>query len=176
MNIWKDVDPKRVTPEKFLAYIEISKGMKNKYELDKETGMLFLDRILYTSTHYPANYGFIPHTYCGDHDPLDVLVICSEAILPMTILNCKPIGVLKMLDQGDEDEKILAVPCNDPDYSIYNDISELPLHMQDEIRHFFSVYKTLEGKETVVKEVYGCDDAKEAVKRAIKLYEDTFEK
>ncbi len=176
MNIWKEVDPNRVTPEKFLAYIEISKGMKNKYELDKETGMLFLDRILYTSTHYPANYGFIPHTYCGDHDPLDVLVICSEAILPMTILNCKPIGVLKMLDQGDEDEKILAVPCNDPDYSIYNDISELPLHMQDEIRHFFSVYKTLEGKETIVKEVYGRNDAKEAIKRAIKLYEDTFEK
>lgn len=88
-------DPKRVTPEKFLAYIEISKGMKNKYELDKETGMLFLDRILYTSTHYPANYGFIPHTYCGDHDPLDVLVICSEEILPMTILNCKPIGCFK---------------------------------------------------------------------------------
>ncbi len=175
MNIWKDVDPKRVTPDVFLAYIEISKGMKNKYELDKETGMLFLDRILYTSTHYPANYGFIPHTYCGDGDPLDVCVICSEAILPMTILNCKPIGVLKMLDQGLPDEKIIAVPVNDPDYSNYEDIYQLPKHVQDEIRHFFSTYKQLEGKETEVQDVYGHVEAKDAIKKAIKLYEDTFE-
>lgn len=176
MNIWKDVDPKRVTPEKFLTYIEISRGMKNKYELDKETGLLYLDRILYTSTHYPSNYGFIPHTYCGDKDPLDVLVLCSESILPMTILDCKAIGVLFMEDQGETDEKIIAVPMNDPDYTCYNDISELPNHIQDEIRHFFSVYKSLENKKTVVKEVQGAEVARKVISNSIKLYEDTFEK
>lgn len=174
MNIWKDINPNRIKPDKFLAYIEISKGMKNKYELDKETGFLYLDRILYTSTHYPANYGFIPHTYCGDHDPLDVLVLCSESILPMTILDCRPIGVLKMLDQNETDEKIIAVPINDPSYNEYSDISELPCHIHEEIQHFFSVYKTLEGKETVVKEVLGVEEAKKVIVDSIKLFEDTF--
>ncbi len=175
MNIWKDVDKRRITPEKFLACIEISQGMKNKYELDKETGFLYLDRILYTSTHYPANYGFIPHTYCGDNDPLDVLVLCSEPILPMTILDCRAIGVLKMTDQNQPDEKIIAVPLNDPNYNTYNDISELPCHIHEEIQHFFSVYKNLEGKKTVVNEVLGVKDAKKVIQDCINLYEATFE-
>lgn len=174
MNIWRDVDKRRITPDKFLAYIEISQGMKNKYELDKETGFLYLDRILYTSTHYPANYGFIPRTYCGDHDPLDVLVLCSESILPMTILDCRPIGVLRMLDQGETDEKIIAVPFNDPNYNTYQDISELPCHIHEEIQHFFSVYKNLEGKKTVVKEVLGVNEARKVIRECIELYEETF--
>lgn len=174
MNIWKDVDPKRVTPEKFLVSIEISKGMKNKYELDKQTGRLLLDRILYTSTHYPANYGFIPHTYCGDHDPLDVLVLCSCEIVPMAILDCKAIGVLIMTDQGEPDEKIIAVPIHDPDYNQYNDINELPRHIQDEIKHFFSVYKQLEGKHTEVKEVHGAEVARKVIQDCIDLFEETF--
>lgn len=176
MNIWKDADPKRVTPDKFLAYIEISKGMKNKYELDKETGLLYLDRILYTSTHYPANYGFIPHTYCDDNDPLDVLVLCSESILPMTILDCRPIGVLKMVDQDQTDEKIISVPINDPNYNSYKDITDIPVHFQEEIQHFFEVYKSLEGKKTVVKEIMGVEEAKRVIAQSIKCYEDTFEK
>ena len=119
MNIWHDISPKRITPEDFYAVIEISKGDKNKYELDKETGLLKLDRVLFTSTHYPANYGFIPRTFADDGDPLDVLVLCSETILPMTLVECKPIGMLNMIDGDSMDEKIIAVPLNDPNYSTY---------------------------------------------------------
>ena len=125
MNIWHDISPKRITKDKFYAVIEISKGGKNKYELDKETGMLKLDRVLFTSTHYPANYGFIPRTFADDGDPLDVLVLCSETIQPMTLVECKPIGVLNMVDNDSCDEKIIAVPVNDPNYNCYSDISEL---------------------------------------------------
>ena len=128
MNIWHDISPKRITKDKFYAVIEISKGGKNKYELDKETGMLKLDRVLFTSTHYPANYGFIPRTFADDGDPLDVLVLCSETIQPMTLVECKPIGVLNMVDNDSCDEKIIAVPVNDPNYNCYSDISELPKH------------------------------------------------
>ena len=106
-NIWHDISPKRITPDTFYAVIEISKGSKMKYELDKETGLLRLDRVLYTSTHYPANYGFIPRTYAKDNDPLDVLVLCSEQIQPMSIVECYPIGVITMIDSGRSDEKII---------------------------------------------------------------------
>ena len=165
MNIWHDISPKRITKDKFYAVIEISKGGKNKYELDKETGMLKLDRVLFTSTHYPANYGFIPRTFADDGDPLDVLVLCSETIQPMTLVECKPIGVLNMVDNDSCDEKIIAVPVNDPNYNCYSDISELPKHYFEEIQHFFQVYKTLEAdKVTSVTETDGVDKAKEAVK------------
>lgn len=114
MNIWHDIAPARVKPEDFWAVIEIEKGSKNKYEMDKDTGMLRLDRILYTSTHYPANYGFIPRTWADDGDPLDVLVLCSESIRPMSLVRCFPIGVITMEDGGDLDEKIIAIPFEDP--------------------------------------------------------------
>ena len=120
MHPWHDVRASRVTPDRFLALIEISKASKNKYELDKETGHLILDRVLFTSTHYPQNYGFIPRTYARDYDPLDVLVLCSESIIPMSFVECKPIGVLIMKDNGLFDEKIIAVPLNDPFYSPYD--------------------------------------------------------
>ena len=174
MNVWKELDKTRISPDKFIAYIEISKGMKNKYELDKETGLLYMDRILYTSTHYPANYGFIPHTYCDDKDPLDVLVLCSEAILPMTILDCKPIGVLLMTDQNERDEKIIAVPLKDPSYSHFQNIDELPSHIFEEIEHFFTVYKALEGKQTNVKKILGVDAAKDIIRQSIVKFEETF--
>lgn len=171
MNIWHDISPKRITKDKFYAVIEISKGGKNKYELDKETGLLKLDRVLFTSTHYPANYGFIPRTYADDGDPLDVLVLCSEIIQPMTLVECKPIGVLTMVDNNHNDEKIIAVPVNDPNYNGYNDISELPTHYFEEIRHFFQVYKTLENdKVTTVTEINGCDKAKEVIEKSIECY------
>ena len=137
MNIWHDISPKRITTDKFYAVIEISKGGKNKYELDKETGLLKLDRVLFTSTHYPANYGFIPRTYADDGDPLDVLVLCSETIQPMTLVECKPIGVLTMIDDNHNDEKIIAVPVNDPNYNGYSDISDLPTHYFEEISSRF---------------------------------------
>ena len=169
-NIWHDISPKRITPEDFIAVIEITKGSKRKYELDKETGLLILDRILYTSTHYPANYGFIPRTYGDDGDPLDVVVICSEEIDPMTLVRCYPIGVITMKDGGKLDEKIISIPFNDPNYNAYKDISELPPHIFEEMRHFFSVYKNLEGKETVVDEVQNREKAVEIIKKCINNY------
>ena len=110
MNIWHDVDPSRISPTDFLAVIEISKGSKNKYELDKATGTLILDRVLYTSTHYPANYGFIPLTYSEDNDPLDVLVLCTEPVVPLTLVRCYPIGVIMMQDSNEMDYKVIAIP------------------------------------------------------------------
>ena len=175
MHAWHDVKPNRITPEKFLALIEISKGSKNKYELDKETGHLILDRVLFTSTHYPQNYGFIPRTYADDYDPLDVLVLCSEDILPMSFVECSPIGVLIMTDNGLNDEKIIAVANNDPFYNGYKDISEVPQHVMDEIKHFFSVYKTLEGKDTAIDEVKGRDVALQIIANCIKSYHNSIE-
>lgn len=172
--IWHDMNPNRITPERFISVIEISKGGKNKYELDKETGYIILDRVLHTSTHYPANYGFIPRTYCEDGDPLDVLLLCSEAIAPLTLVRSYPIGVIYMLDGGKLDEKIIAIAEDDPNYNTYKDITDIPKHIFDEMRHFFTVYKSLEGKETVVDKVEGRDKAVEVVEKCIKQYVDTF--
>ena len=174
MNIWHNISPKRISKDKFIACIEISKGSKNKYELDKETGRLYLDRILYTSTHYPANYGFIPRTYADDNDPLDVLVICSEPILPLALVECVPIGVLKMVDDDKVDEKIIAVCLHDPANNCYKDVAELPQHLFQEIMHFFTVYKQLEGKQPVVKEVLGPDEAKKTIQKALDEYVTKF--
>lgn len=176
MNIWHDIDNDRIKKESFIACIEISKGSKKKYELDKETGLIILDRILYTSTHYPANYGFIPRTYSEDRDPLDVLVICNEIFDPMVLVKCKPIGVVRMIDEQEKDEKIIAVCENDPNMNMYNDISELPKHRFDEICHFFRVYKELEGKETVVTEILGAEEAMNTIQLAIDTYTEVFMK
>lgn len=174
MNIWHDIDSSRIKPEDFMVVIEIPKGSKAKYELDKQTGILKLDRILHTSTHYPANYGFIPRTYADDMDPLDVLVLCSEQIYPMTLIRCYPIGVITMFDNGHNDEKIIAIPYSDPTYNEYKDISELPKHIFDEMTHFFSVYKSLENKEAVVDEVKGRESAIEIIGQTIESYKEKF--
>ena len=174
MNIWHDMDPKRINAEDFVAVIEIPKGSKKKYELDKETGLIILDRVLHTSTHYPANYGFIPLTYADDDDPLDVLVICSEEIVPLTLVKCYPIGVIKMIDSGRLDEKIIAIPFSDPYYNVYNSIYELPRHVFDEMCHFFTVYKNLEGKEAVAGDVNDRKAAVEVIKNSIDSYIDNF--
>ena len=173
-NIWHDISPKRITPEDFVAVIEITKGSKKKYELDKETGLIMLDRILYTSTHYPCNSGFIPRTYGDDGDPLDVLVLCSEELEPMCMVRCYPIGVIVMKDNGKLDEKIIAIPFNDPTYNSYHDISDLPPHIFQEMQHFFSVYKTLENKETVVNEAQGRDVAIEVIQACYDNYLNSF--
>ncbi len=174
MNIWHDISPERITPGTFTAVVEIPKGSKNKYELDKETGLIRLDRVLYTSTHYPANYGFIPRTYAEDGDPLDVLVLCSESLAPLTLADCRPIGMIKMTDSGSVDEKVIAVPLHDPSYNCYNDIGELPEHVSAEIRHFFTVYKALENKTTAVDEVQNAAAARDAVKKAIDAYREKY--
>ena len=174
MIIWHDIDNDRITKDTFVACIEIPKGSKKKYELDKETGLIILDRILYTSTHYPANYGFIPRTYSQDKDPLDVLVLCDESFDPLVLVRCKPIGVVKMIDEEATDEKIISVCINDPSMTGYNDISELPSHMMDEIKHFFTVYKQLENKTTFVTEICGVDEAKTVIQSAIDAYNDLY--
>ena len=171
MNIWHDMNPSRISPEDFTAVIEISKGSKKKYELDKYTGMIILDRILHTSTHYPASYGFIPRTYGDDKDPLDVLVLCSEEIDPLVLVRCYPIGVIGMVDNGEDDEKIIAVPFNDPMYNTYKDISELPEHIFNEMKHFFSVYKQLEpGKFTEIKSIAGAEAARNVIRHCMDNY------
>ena len=173
-NIWHDISPKRIAPEDFICVVEISKGSKKKYELDKETGLIRLDRILYTSTHYPANYGFIPRTLSEDQDPLDVLVICQEPLEPMSIVQCYPIGILYMIDENEVDEKIIAIPVNDPNLNSYNDITELPKHQFEEIKHFFEVYKFLENKTTRVDKIDGRAAAVETIKKCKKAYKDKF--
>ena len=174
MVIWHDIDNDRITKDQFVACIEIPKGSKKKYELDKETGLIILDRILYTSTHYPANYGFIPRTYSQDKDPLDVLVLCNEPFDPLVLVRCKPIGVVKMIDEEAADEKIISVCVNDPSMSGYNDISELPPHILDEIKHFFIVYKQLENKTTFVTEINGVEEAKRVIQASIDAYNDLY--
>ena len=172
MNPWHDIPEERISPESFQVVIEISAG----YELDKKTGLLRLDRILYTSTHYPSNYGFIPLTYGEDDDPLDVLVLCSESINPLTIVECYPIGVIRMIDQGKNDEKIIAICKNDPRYNSYNSLEELPKHIEDEIRHFFQVYKMLEEKDTIVPEAEGRMTAEKIIREGILRYKEKFAK
>ena len=161
-----------VKPELFKAVIEIPKGSKTKYELDKDTGLIKLDRVLFTSTHYPHNYGFIPLTYCEDGDPLDVLVLCSEKLYPLTTLTVRPIGVLEVIDSGARDSKIIGVSVDDPFYNSYHDTSDLPKHIFDEIKNFFDVYKKLEGSKLLTGEIEGAEKAREVILRCIKLYEE----
>lgn len=175
-NIWHSMPENRINPDDFICVIEISKGSKKKYELDKETGYIILDRILYTSTHYPANYGFIPLTYGDDNDPLDVLLLTTESLDPLTLVRAYPIGVITMLDSNMSDEKIIAIPFNDPTYNGYEDIDELPKHIFDEMRHFFEVYKNLEHKETAVNEVKGREEALKIIANSMENYKNKFKK
>ena len=174
MNILHDIAPERVNPTDFIAVVEIPKGSKVKYEMDKDTGMLRLDRILYTSTHYPANYGFIPRTYADDFDPLDVLILCSETIYPMTLVRCYPIGVIRMIDGGRLDEKIIGIPFDDPSYNLFTEVDQLPEHIFEEMKHFFSVYKELEHKDTVVNEVSGSNEAIQIINKSIIAYQEKY--
>ncbi len=173
-NIWHDISPKRINADDFICVVEISKGSKKKYELDKETGYIILDRILYTSTHYPANYGFIPRTLGDDNDPLDVLLLCAEPLEPLTLVRAYPIGVISMIDNGRNDEKIIAIPFDDPNNNQYTNIDQLPSHVFDEMRHFFTVYKSLEKKETAVNEVQDREIAISVIKTAIDNYIENF--
>jgi inorganic pyrophosphatase len=171
-HAWHDVSPGDNIDSSFLAVIEISKGSKNKYELDKATGLLMADRVLHSAVHYPANYGFIPQSYCDDGDPLDVLVLCQEPIVPMCIVECKAIGMMSMHDEKGQDDKIIAVHAHDPAYNGYEDISALPQHVVRELRRFFEDYKILENKEVVVENFRGRIDAVNTIKDALAMYED----
>lgn len=170
MNPWHDVAIGTNFPNEFAAIIEVPKGSKIKYEMDKASGLIKVDRILYSSVHYPANYGFIPQTYCDDKDPLDVLVLGQETFVPLCIAYAKPIGVMRMLDQGEADDKIIAVHAHDPEFNSFNSISELPPHRIKEIRRFFEDYKILENKKVTVEDFYDRDIALKILQEAAAMY------
>lgn len=172
MNPWHDVDLGEDAPEIFNCIIEIPIGSKVKYELDKPTGLLRVDRILYSSVHYPANYGFLPRTFCDDNDPLDVLVLGQVSVAPLCIMRAKAIGVMQMIDQNEEDDKIIAVHADDPEYRDYRDISELPEYRLKSVRRFFEDYKALENKQVKVERFMGRYDAVNIIQRSIDLYND----
>lgn len=174
MNIWHDIAPERIKADDFISVIEIPKDCRVKYEMDKETGLLRMDRILHTATHYPANYGFIPRTYAADNDPLDVLVLCSAAVYPMTMIRSYPIGAIKMVDNNEMDEKIIAIPFGDPTYNSYHDINDLPTHIFNEMAHFFTVYKALENKETAVLEIVRREEALKIIELSMHTYNNKF--
>lgn len=173
-NPWHNVSPGTDVPNSVNAIIEISNGSKGKYELDKETGLLLLDRVLSSSVVYPANYGFIPQTYCDDKDPLDILVICSVDILPLTLVEAQIIGVMNMVDGGEQDDKLIAVAKNDPVYNYITDIEQLSPHSMREIVQFFESYKALEKKNVVVEGVQGRQVAQQILLDSIELYNKEF--
>lgn len=173
-NIWKNFNKERIKPNDFVAFIEIEQGSKNKYELDKETGLIILDRVLYTSTHYPMNYGFIPLTYSEDNDPLDVFVLCSQPIEKMSLVRCFPIGVVIMEDAEEKDYKIISIPFGDPQYNGYTNITELPSHIIDELKHFLTVYKQLEGKKVEIKAILERNEAENVIKNSLIAFEEKF--
>src|SRR6187549_2563186 len=167
---WHDIPVDEPVDEAFNAFIEIPKGSKVKYELDKATGLLRVDRVLYSAVHYPANYGFIPRTYCEDGDPLDALVLGQEPVTPLTMMEARAIGVMRMRDEKGLDDKIIAVSVKDPAFADYTDHVQLPGHLLREIRRFFEDYKTLENKQVVVEDFMGPADAIRIVQDALSLY------
>jgi inorganic pyrophosphatase len=171
---WHGVEPGPDAPKNVRAIIEIQKGSKAKYELDKDSGLLKLDRVLFSAVHYPANYGFIPQTYCDDKDPLDILVISSIDVQPLSIVDARVIGVMRMVDNGEQDDKIIAVAKFDPSVNHISDVTELPPHTEGEVRRFFEDYKKLEKKTVTVKKFFGRDIAYKIISDAMKLYKQRF--
>jgi inorganic pyrophosphatase len=169
---WHSIDPGQGAPEFVRSIIEIPKGSKGKYEMDKESGLLRLDRVLFSSVHYPANYGFIPQTYCDDQDPLDILVICSIDVYPMCIIEAKVIGAMEMIDSDERDDKIIAVAKNDMSVNHINDLSELPPHTLVELKRFFEDYKNLEHKDVLVDQFMNREKAYEIINESLKLYRE----
>jgi inorganic pyrophosphatase len=169
---WHDVPIGEDVPDEFNVVIEVSKGSKVKYELAKDTGLLKVDRILYSSVVYPENYGFIPQTLADDDDPLDVIVLMQEPVQPMSLLEVRPVGMLPMVDEGENDENIICVPIDDPQYMGFSSVNEFSEHRLNEIKQFFKEYKNLEDKEVEVGDIKGIEEAKEYVQRAVDLYKE----
>jgi inorganic pyrophosphatase len=171
-HAWHDVTPGAALPAEFTTVIEIPMGSSVKYELDKETGLLRLDRILYSAVYYPANYGFIPQTFAEDDDPLDVLVLCQEPVAPLTLVNARAIGLMTMIDSGKKDHKVLAVAVDDPEYNALREANELPAHRLTMLRRFFQDYKTLEGKAVEVDEFLPAGEALPIIEAALHRYSE----
>jgi inorganic pyrophosphatase len=172
-HAWHDVTPGEGLPEEFITVIEIPRGSSIKYELDKPTGLLKLDRMLYSAVYYPANYGFIPQTLAEDDDPLDVLVLCQEAVDPLTLVRARAIGLMTMIDMGKKDHKILAVAVDDPEFNTFTEASQLPPHRLAILRRFFQDYKTLEGKAVEVEEFAPASAAFQIIMEALECYSET---
>jgi len=172
VNAWHDVELGDHIERHFRAVIEIPKGSKVKYELDKRTGLLWLDRVLHSAVHYPANYGFLPRTFCGDGDPLDVLVLGQEPVTPLCLLRARAIGVMTMSDDKGEDDKVIAIHVDDPEYAHYTDIAGLPPHRLRELQRFFIDYKVLEDKPVNVGDLRGRADAERVIRAAVRLYDE----
>lgn len=170
MHLWHDLHPGETPETAVTALIEIPKGSRDKYELDKETGLLRLDRVLYSAVYYPANYGFVPQTYCDDGDPLDILVLSQASIFPMTIVPARVVGVMRMLDDGAADDKLVAVAANDMSVEHIHDVQDLPPHSLREVQAFFEDYKNLEGKDVAVEAIQGREKAIEIFNEAVLLY------
>lgn len=176
MHPWHEVELYNENPKVVPAIIEVPKGSQIKYELDKKSGLVKVDRILYSAVHYPANYGFIPQTYCADNDPLDILVLGQESVAPLCIMRARPIGVMKMIDGGVEDDKIIAIHEDDPQYNCYHHIDDLPPHMLKTLQRFFEDYKILENKQVKIESFLGPEEAEIILKKALDLYQKNKEK
>jgi inorganic pyrophosphatase len=174
LNLWRDLSPGNRVPDEVTAIIEIPQGSRNKYELDKESGILKLDRVLYSAMHYPGEYGFIPRTLADDGDPLDILVRMHEQTFPGCMIEARPVGVLRLLDRGEPDDKVLAVPSHDPSHEEYFDIADLPQHYLKEVEHFFLVYKDLEGKRMQILGWEKSDAAIRVIEESIERYAERY--
>jgi inorganic pyrophosphatase len=172
MHAWHDVELGEDIARAFHAVIEIPKGSKVKYELDKATGLLSVDRILHSAVHYPANYGFLPRTFCDDGDPLDVLVLGQEPVVPLCVLRARAIGVMRMSDDKGQDDKIIAIHVDDPEYADYVDIADLPPHRLRELERFFLDYKVLENKVVNIEAMRGRTDGERVIREAVRLYDE----
>ena len=174
MNLLHDVAPGKNIPEEINVIVEINKGSKNKYELDKETGLIMLDRVMYTSQDYPFDYGFVPQTHWHDGDPLDVVLLTTHPLVPGLLLTARPVGVLDMIDDGESDAKILAVPVKDPRWSEIKDLTDVNPHTIEEIKHFFETYKQIQKKTVTIPTIRDAKAAKEVIEEGIALYKKEF--
>jgi inorganic pyrophosphatase len=174
LHLWHNLAAGPTPPDVIYAVVEVPKGSRNKYEYSKTSGVIKLDRVLYSPLHYPGDYGFIPQSYYDDGDPLDILVMMNEATFPGCVIEVRPIAMLRLVDKGDQDDKILAVPSTDPQFDDYHDLSDLPRHFPQEVEHFFKVYKELEGKPVESHGWVGVDEARKSIMRALQYYRDKF--
>ena len=173
-NIWRELRSGPKVPDIVYTIVEIPKGSRNKYEYQKANGVIFLYRVLYSSLHYPGDYGLIPQTFYDDGDPLDILVMMNEPTFPGCIIQARPVGIFRMLDRGQRDDKVLAVPATDPLFDGYRDLADIPQHFLNEVAHFFEVYKDLEGQRTKPMGWESAEVAKAEIERAIGLFRDRF--